>query len=816
MKAQFKPACWVNILSIIVAATLLAACGGPAATPTALPTQTTAPTAAPSATFPPTSTPTPTDSPTPAPTNTPSATPTPQWQQLDAKDLFLAFSYPPGWVYQDEGSVVVIASSYDVLTNSVTAGGAMLVVSREREAPWSNATPLSELQAGLSLWTLDGQVETTSLAGQPAVTAPVVVSASGGNMRGELTVAIQHPAKTLIILVSSAENWTKYQATLRQIRASMVFKDPLVDESALPSELTQSQGMLTTADLPSGFSPVSPYAAFEYNRSEGPIGAWLSHIGPGLAAARAHQLQVFQRGSGNSADSVTVFLAYPLSRREAQAYDTLLADPQQLASAIAEYSGSIYTTAKTTAKATPMSGCTKLGEASQGIANLAKYTDENTEPMETFPTYVVVRHGAVLAIVRYEYGYAAVPLADNALCSLAQTLDGYVEELIAGQPDLAKPLAQAAKDPLLAPLSQVTNGQFDLPESLREDPVPEDSGAGIGYTRLAGFGSRLLSSSKFAREAQAVQLYAVYPLDDTESRALDWLFQNPERLTEYVLGEFLNDWGVPTFLFYASNFRTLPSPLPTGLGDSAGGVTIVLGNTAEDVVLVRRANVLVAAMVTYAADGKPGADVVALASQLDGQVKQILDSGGKVKMPPTRTPPPSPTPTSKPSPTPIPHYANAKAPTLGTAADAEAALKQQEVQYLGELAPERYSSDEQMQMNTTFTYTVALAANKPMLWGYSWCATTDAILKDNLQHMSIQFLMNESAVDLSHFYTYTKEGSGVSGKTSLCQSWVAVISDWPRVKTEFKSIVTFDAKINDGQGDYGPGSQTYKYIVTHP
>ncbi len=155
-------------------------------------------------------------------------------------------------------------------------------------------------------------------------------------------------------------------------------------------------------------------------------------------------------------------------------------------------------------------------------------------------------------------------------------------------------------------------------------------------------------------------------------------------------------------------------------------------------------------------------------------------------------------------------YSAAKEPTLGTSDETEAAVILQDVPWLVDLVAERYSAPPP---DRTFTYTIRLSENKPLLWDYAWCATTDAILKDNLKHIKVQFFVNDSPVDVSHIYTYIHHTPGTEAE---CYELVTIVSNWPKAKTQLKTGVTIDAKINDGTTDHAAGPWTFEYTVTPP
>ncbi len=162
-----------------------------------------------------------------------------------------------------------------------------------------------------------------------------------------------------------------------------------------------------------------------------------------------------------------------------------------------------------------------------------------------------------------------------------------------------------------------------------------------------------------------------------------------------------------------------------------------------------------------------------------------------------------------------PPAAGAEAPTLGTIDETKAALQAHPNSVLEALASERYTASELAQMNQTFPFTIDLAGDTPALWEYGWCATTAAILADNLKHITPQFSMNGQPVDVGKFYAFDSQSAdSQTNQTIQCHSLAVVVTHGPQGQSKLQTLVTFDAKVNDGMGDYEPGTQTFDYTVT--
>ncbi len=145
-------------------------------------------------------------------------------------------------------------------------------------------------------------------------------------------------------------------------------------------------------------------------------------------------------------------------------------------------------------------------------------------------------------------------------------------------------------------------------------------------------------------------------------------------------------------------------------------------------------------------------------------------------------------------------------PKVASAAEAEAGVTS--AQPIEELAREQYTSAELSQMDSVFTYTIALDKSQDMLWSWGWCATSNEILKDNIEHITVKMTLDGEEIALDTFATFEGENSG-----QFCRFYYTLLSDWPAGQHGVQTLVTFDDPINDGTADYPTGSQTFQYNV---
>ena len=157
--------------------------------------------------------------------------------------------------------------------------------------------------------------------------------------------------------------------------------------------------------------------------------------------------------------------------------------------------------------------------------------------------------------------------------------------------------------------------------------------------------------------------------------------------------------------------------------------------------------------------------------------------------------------------TPIP---TVPAPTMETNADTLIELlKGKDWVYLQSLAKEQYTEADFAKPGT-LTFTVNITDNKPTYFNYGWCTTTEEILKQNFEHITVKLYFNgdELGRDVVHPVTFTRSDGLV------CLDFGAMMSDWPNGKYNLEAVATFKEKINDGLADYEAGDYISQYNVT--
>jgi hypothetical protein len=145
---------------------------------------------------------------------------------------------------------------------------------------------------------------------------------------------------------------------------------------------------------------------------------------------------------------------------------------------------------------------------------------------------------------------------------------------------------------------------------------------------------------------------------------------------------------------------------------------------------------------------------------------------------------------------------------VGSAATREKAIDDK-APLLENLATETYQSAELSQAGHTYTFTITLDKEQTLLWQTNWCTTTEDTLKQNLDHIQLQFKADGELIDPGHIGTYQTRNDDL-----YCAYAIVALSNWPKGDTVLTIDVDFTESINDGLSDYPKGTHTYKYTVT--
>jgi len=135
-------------------------------------------------------------------------------------------------------------------------------------------------------------------------------------------------------------------------------------------------------------------------------------------------------------------------------------------------------------------------------------------------------------------------------------------------------------------------------------------------------------------------------------------------------------------------------------------------------------------------------------------------------------------------------------------------LKGKDWVYLQALAEEKYTSAD-LAKPGTFTFTVKITNDTPTYFDYGWCTTTEEILRQNFEHITVSLYFNDDEIgnDVAHPVSFTRPDGLV------CLDIGVLMSDWPAGEYKLEAAVTFDEKINDGIDDFEAGDYIYQYNV---
>ncbi len=147
-------------------------------------------------------------------------------------------------------------------------------------------------------------------------------------------------------------------------------------------------------------------------------------------------------------------------------------------------------------------------------------------------------------------------------------------------------------------------------------------------------------------------------------------------------------------------------------------------------------------------------------------------------------------------------------PKLMTTDETESAM-QSRTKFLDEKAREQYSTEDMLEMDITFPYTITLSQSTPLIWAWGWCAQDQATLDDNLGKMEVTFTLNGQDVAVNNFMRLDYDSSD----GQKCIAYLLGLTDWQGGENHAITTVTITAPLNDGKYDFLPGYQIMDYAV---
>lgn len=99
------------------------------------------------------------------------------------------------------------------------------------------------------------------------------------------------------------------------------------------------------------------------------------------------------------------------------------------------------------------------------------------------------------------------------------------------------------------------------------------------------------------------------------------------------------------------------------------------------------------------------------------------------------------------------------------------------------------------------SFTITVNSSVTLRWLYYWCTSDSATLKNNLNYMTVTFLINDVPLGNNKIYQYNQ----VDGDWR-CKYWSTTLSDWQNSATIQLNIhYSFSKTVNDGHTNYPAG-----------
>ena len=131
----------------------------------------------------------------------------------------------------------------------------------------------------------------------------------------------------------------------------------------------------------------------------------------------------------------------------------------------------------------------------------------------------------------------------------------------------------------------------------------------------------------------------------------------------------------------------------------------------------------------------------------------------------------------------------------------------------GKIAKEAYTPQEINSVDRTLFYTIDGTPDQPMQWRWYWCATTEEILKQNVNGIDVVFQADGRLIPHEQLafttYSYPKDNGGIG----WCATYSTVIKDWVPGVYHFVIASTLKSVINDGEATFLPGFQISDFTV---
>jgi peptidoglycan hydrolase-like protein with peptidoglycan-binding domain len=109
----------------------------------------------------------------------------------------------------------------------------------------------------------------------------------------------------------------------------------------------------------------------------------------------------------------------------------------------------------------------------------------------------------------------------------------------------------------------------------------------------------------------------------------------------------------------------------------------------------------------------------------------------------------------------------------------------------------------------TREFSITLTPDRQFIWPFYWCAANQVALTENLEALSVEFLIDGEPVPWDQVLSYEEETGGWS-----CRYWALLLRDWQRGSDTTLTVqYAFDWDINDGESSYPAGEYAYELEV---
>jgi hypothetical protein len=135
---------------------------------------------------------------------------------------------------------------------------------------------------------------------------------------------------------------------------------------------------------------------------------------------------------------------------------------------------------------------------------------------------------------------------------------------------------------------------------------------------------------------------------------------------------------------------------------------------------------------------------------------------------------------------------------------------------LGQLAEEKYSTEDRNKINSTLTFTVNSKPDVPILWRWFWCAVNDKVLEQNMTKISVIFDADGYVIPEERLAKVVFENTDSTYRGWKCQAYETVLRDWKPGMYKLIQTTTISSAINDGKDTFEAGYKIYEYTVNIP